>query len=329
MENIDKTKYEVMAIGITREGKWLYFEGPTCAMRDGSWEFDPKNRQAFLSPDATIGGIVFTDGAVCPVDVVFPVLHGLYGEDGTVQGLLELARIPYVGCHVAASAVAMDKVLCKMICEQAKVPQARWIYFLRHEIKKDLAGCIKKTQEQFAYPVFVKPANAGSSVGITKAHDQEELQEALLTAARHDEKIVIEESIRGREIECAVLGNEEPIASLCGEIFPGKEFYDYDAKYADAGSKTQVPADLEEEVHAALRRRAIEVYKTLNCKGLARVDFFLADGDRIIFNEINTIPGFTSISMYPTMIQATGISYGRLVDELIDFAIQSGGGAGC
>jgi D-alanine-D-alanine ligase len=329
MEHINRDKYEVLAIGITKEGKWLFYEGPIQAMKDGSWESNPKNRQAFLSPDATIGGIVFADGTTCPVDVVFPVLHGLNGEDGTVQGLLELARIPYVGCHVAASAVAMDKVFCKMVLDQAKVPQAKWLYFLKHQLMEDLPGCIKKVEEKFTYPVFVKPANAGSSVGITKAHDRDELNGALIEAVRHDEKIVIEESITGREIECAVLGNEKPVASLCGEVFPGKEFYDYDAKYADAGSKTQIPADLKEEIHDALRRKAIEVYKTLNCKGLSRVDFFLTSEDHIILNEINTIPGFTSISMYPAMMQVTGISYEQLIDELITFAIKAGGGAAC
>lgn len=329
VENIDNNKYEVFIIGITKEGKWLLYKGPMAAMRDGSWEGDPANRQAFLSPDATIRGIVCTDGTMYPIDVAFPVLHGLYGEDGTVQGLLELARIPYVGCHVAASAVAMDKVLFKMIFDWAKIPQAKWTYFLRHQVKKELSTCIAEVQRRFSYPVFVKPANAGSSVGITKAHNKEELEGALTEAARHDEKIVVEENIIGREIECAVMGNEEPVASLCGEIFPGKEFYDYDAKYANAGSKTQIPADLEEDIHRQLRNKAIEVYQTINCKGLARVDFFLSSQKGIILNEINTIPGFTAISMYPAMMQATGLSYSRLIDELIDYAMNAGGGADC
>jgi D-alanine-D-alanine ligase len=329
LEHMDKEKYEIYTIGITKAGKWLFYQGPVSNIRDGSWEADPGNRAAFVSPDATVGGIVFSDGKILPVDVVFPVLHGKNGEDGTVQGLLTLARIPYVGCHVTASAVAMDKVLCKMIFDRMGVPQAKWTYFYKNALLTDLPGCMGEAEKEFSYPFFVKPANAGSSVGITKAHSREELEKALLTAAEHDEKILLEESITGRELECAVLGNENPVASMCGEIFPGKEFYDYEAKYADAGSITKVPADLPEEIHKAVGRRAVEVYRTLNCKGMARVDFFLVEGDRVIFNEINTIPGFTSISMYPMMMEASGVSYTKLIDELVTYAVRAGGGGGC
>ena len=325
-ENMDENKYDVITLGITKDGRWLLYKGDTEAMRDGKWENDARNEPFFLSPDATIGGIISTNGTIIPIDVVFPVLHGRFGEDGTVQGLLELARIAYVGCPVAASAIGMDKMFSKVVFDWAGIAQAKWTWLLKYEIEKNLEECVRKIEAKFAYPIFVKPANAGSSVGITKANDGPSLQKALKIAAEHDEKIIIEEAIAGREIECAVIGNEEPFASPCAEIFPGKEFYDYEAKYQSTGSKTKVPADLPKELQDKIRVMACRVYSLLGCKGMSRVDFFVR-GEDVLVNEINTIPGFTAISMYPMMMQEAKIPYGQLIDELINYALLASGGA--
>ncbi len=326
LENLDKEKYDIHKIGITKKGEWLYYEGNAQEMRSGSWEKNWHNRRAFISPDAGLRSITILNGrggyTHIPVDVVFPVLHGKYGEDGTVQGLLELAGIPYVGPHVLASATAMDKVAAKTIFAANDIPQARWLWFYDYEIRANHSYVMDTIENTFDYPVYVKPANAGSSIGITKAEDSGQLVLALEEAMKHDRKILIEETIIGREMECAVMGNREPIASPIGEVLPSVDFYDYDAKYHSDVPNTQVPAELDEETMNRMREQAIVAYKALDCQGLSRVDFFLREDGEIILNEINTLPGFTSISMYPQLFASVGVPYAQLLDRLIDYALE-------
>jgi D-alanine-D-alanine ligase len=250
------------------------------------------------------------------IDVVFPVLHGTFGEDGTMQGLLELADLAYVGAGVLGSAVSMDKEMMKRVCRERMLPIVEYATATR-ETPNIVEAC-----RRLSYPVFVKPANLGSSVGISKAHNDQELQAAFTLAAKYDRKIVVERAIVGRELECSVMGNQEPIASLPCEILPSREFYDYEDKYLLGKARTQLPADLPPDRTDELRRLAVECYRAVECEGMARVDFFLeAETNRLYINEINTIPGFTSISMYPKMWEATGIAFGELLDRLIALAL--------
>jgi D-alanine-D-alanine ligase len=253
--------------------------------------------------------------------VVLPLLHGPLGEDGTVQGLLELADVPYVGCGVLASALAMDKAKSKELFAANGLPQAEWTSF--HETRADDDDFLAEVVDELGFPVFVKPANMGSSVGVSKARDMDELRTAITNAAAHDEWLVVEEAVVGREIECAVLGNLEPRASLPGEIEPGAEFYDYDDKYRDGRAKLLIPAPLPANVTLELQALACEAFTTLRCEGMARVDFFYEeDGRGVLLNEVNTIPGFTPVSMYPRMWEASGLEYRDLIDELIRLAIE-------
>lgn len=327
IDNIPKDKFEVIMLGITKEGKWLLYKGETSSLPDGSWEKNANNLTAFLSPDSSVHGIVVTqrDGSVRfeRVDAVFPVLHGANGEDGTMQGLLTLAKIPFVGCGCASSAVCMDKMFQKSILEAAGIAQAKWDFTHISDYRRTPDEVLSRIEKNLGYPIFVKPANAGSSVGITKAHDRAELGKAIESAAQHDEKIIFEENIKGKEIECAVLGNSEPITSCCGEVLPCNEFYDYDAKYLAGKTGLNIPANLPEEKSNEVRNTAIKVYKLLGCKGLTRMDFFVRESDgAVLLNEPNTIPGFTSISMYPKLFGASGIPYDKLLERLITFAIE-------
>ena len=326
LNHIDHSKYNVFPVGITKEGDWILFTGKDYSMLpSGEWKTYPENRRAAISPVRGQGLLSFEGDCVVRerIDVVFPVLHGENGEDGTIQGLLKLAGIPYVGPQVAASAVAMDKTLTKLVCDQEKVPQAAWQLVRRSELENRMEEIIRCLESRFPYPMFVKPAGTGSSVGVSKAADGEALRRALIAAAVYDEKILVEEFIRGKEIEVAVMGNESPVASVCGEIDSGAEFYDYEAKYITDTSVAYIPARIPEEVAEAVREQAVKVYMAIGCRGLSRVDFFVTDGDnRIVFNEINTIPGFTSISMYPKLFAASGIPYTQLIDELIDLAME-------
>lgn len=324
LSHIDAEKYYVLPVGITKEGKWMIYNGPVENIKNGEWE--KYGTPAVLSPDATHKGLVKIIGTkvkIIPVDVVFPVLHGAYGEDGTIQGLLEMAQIPYVGCGVLASSVSMDKAFTKIIAKNAKIEQAKYTIVFRHELTK-LKSAASKVEKKIGYPCFVKPANAGSSVGISKCHDKEELMKGLILAAEHDRKILIEEGIAGQEIECAVLGQGEKIfASQVGEILAAAEFYDYDAKYHNAESKTVIPADISPEKMEEVRKQAIKVFQAVDGAGLARVDFFLEkETKKVIFNELNTMPGFTSISMYPMLWEDAGKPIPALIDELIDFALE-------
>lgn len=325
ISHIPQDKYEVICIGITKKGRWLYYPGDTSGILSGNWDEHPDCVSAILSPDPMHGGFVkiLSDGQVSfqRVDCVFPVLHGRNGEDGTVQGLLELSGIPYVGCDTLSSAVCMDKAITHTILDQNGIKNARWMQLHRRDISRLDEAC-ERFEQALGYPVFVKPANAGSSVGISKAKDKAMLKDAIKLAFSHDDKVIIEEGIIGREVECAVMGNDSPIASIAGEIIPENEFYDYEAKYVLSGTKLIIPAKLSDSTMERLRAIAAKAYQALCCSGLARVDFFVTEGEEIILNEVNTLPGFTSISMFPKLFGASGVPYDTLIDTLVELAMQ-------
>ena len=327
LNNIDHEKYNVFPVGITKDGDWIQYNGTDYALLPtGAWETYPENRRAAISPIRGQGLLYFEGDCVVRewIDVVFPVLHGENGEDGAIQGLLQLAGIPYVGPHISASAVAMDKTLTKLVMDNAGVPQAAWQLVRSRELKNHMEKILENLESRFAYPMFVKPAGTGSSVGVSKASDREALEKALENAAKFDEKILVEEFIHGREIEVAVMGNDNPVASTCGEIDSGVEFYDYEAKYVTNTSTAYIPARIPEDVQEQVREAAVKVYSAIGCQGLSRVDFFVTyEDNRVVFNEINTIPGFTSISMYPKLFADSGIPYAELIDELLNLAMEA------
>ena len=327
VRNIDRSKYEVLTVGITKEGRWLYTEATAEQMADGSWEELPGNMPCVISPDrADHGMILFTpDGRVekMHLDVVIPVLHGLWGEDGTVQGLLELAGIAYVGCGVLASSVCMDKAVANALFEANGVPHTKWVAANRWEIEKDLEGVCAGVEQKLGWPVFVKPANAGSSVGISKVSNQEELKAAIALALENDRKVVFEAFVDGQEVECAVIGSDPAVATRPGEILAGAEFYTYDDKYKNGVSQTVIPAHLPEAKLDEVKTYAAMAYTALNCEGLARCDFFVEHGtNRVMINEINTFPGFTPISMYPKLMEHEGLPVPQLIDRLIALAVE-------
>lgn len=327
LNSLDPAKYNIIPVGITKNGRWIRFAGTDYSLLPAEeWKNHPGNRAAAISPIRGQGLLSFEGDCVVRelIDVVFPVLHGENGEDGAMQGLLQMAGIPYVGPHVAASAVAMDKTLTKLVVDSAGVTQAAWKLVRNSDLESRSEQVLNDLEGRFAYPMFVKPAGTGSSVGVSKAVDRNSLREALLQAGIYDEKILVEEFINGREIEVAVMGNSSPVASICGEIDSGAEFYDYDAKYVTDTSVAYIPARIPELVAEQVRELAVKVYKAIGCQGLSRVDFFVTYGDdRVVFNEINTIPGFTSISMYPKLFAASGIPAGQLVDSLIQLALEA------
>ena len=327
LNNIDHEKYNVFPVGITKDGDWMLFGGKDYAeLPAGTWMNNAANCRAAISPIRGQGLLRFEGDCVVRerIDVVFPVMHGENCEDGAVQGLLELAGIPYVGPHVAASAVAMDKTLTKLVVDQAGIPQAAWHLVRSSELEHHVDHVVAALEQKFTYPMFVKPAGTGSSVGVSKAANREALCVALHAAAKFDTKILVEEFIDGREIEVAVMGNDSPAASVCGEIDSGAEFYDYEAKYVTDTSVAYIPARISEEVEEQVRELAVNVYSAIGCQGLSRVDFFVTyEGNRIVFNEINTLPGFTSISMYPKLFAASGIPYAQLIDELLKLAMEA------
>lgn len=328
--NAPKDKYNLVLIGITREGKWYHYTGPVEKIIDGSWENNEWITPAFISPDTGIGGLVLLDGknTIIKLDVVFPVLHGKNGEDGTIQGLLDLAEIPYVGCSLISSANCMDKAVAKTLFTAAGIPNAKWVFATAESIN-DFDSLEAEVAEKLGYPAFVKPANSGSSVGVSRAKDREGLYTALKEALKYDSRVIIEENLIGQEVECAVMGNSSPIASeVLGEICPKHEFYDYEGKYMDDSTDLYIPARISPEVTREVRRLAVEAYKALDCCGLSRVDFFVcSDGkqSRIILNEINTMPGFTNISMFPKLFMASGMKYSEIVEKLIDYALERSG----
>lgn len=319
INNIDQQLFEVYPVGITKEGKWLLYMGNNYDFTKNRWE--EVGIPAILSPDATMRSLVLLKEELVriKIDKVFPVLHGRNGEDGTIQGLCQLAQIPYVGCNIIASAVSMDKGFTKIAVKEKGVPQADFVLVREKELS-DMDAAVAKVESAFSYPYFIKPANAGSSVGISKAKNREELITGLQLAAQHDKRILVEETIMGREVETAVLGNDAIQVSGVGEILAAAEFYDFDAKYNNAASKTVVDADLPVEIKEQIRSYAKDVFEAVEGKGISRVDFFVKEDGGIIFNEINTLPGFTSISMYPMLWNAAGIPLEELITKLIGLA---------
>ena len=326
LNNMNKEKYNIFPVGITKSGDWILFGGTDYAkLPNNQWQDHPNNRKVAISPVRGQGLLTFEGDCVVreQIDVVFPVLHGENGEDGAMQGLLQMAGIPYVGPHVAASAVAMDKTLTKLVADNAGIPQAAWILVRNSDLENRMDEILNQVESKFSYPVFVKPAGTGSSVGVSKANARDTLKDALLQAGIYDEKILVEEFIDGREVEVAVMGNASPVASVVGEIDSGAEFYDYDAKYLTDTSVAYIPARIPEDVAEQLREKAVQVYRAIGCRGLSRVDFFVTyDGNCVVFNEVNTLPGFTSISMYPKLFAASGIPYSDLIDQLLQLALE-------
>ena len=330
LRHIPQDKYEVIKVGINKKGQWFLYQGPVDDILEGAWEQHPENTPAFFPPDASVHGLMVLHGSsfeVLPIDAVIPVLHGKNGEDGTLQGLLELAGIPYVGCDTTASAACMDKVITNIMLDYAGIPQARFTWLYRYDLERDPQKAAEQVERDLQqYPVFVKPANAGSSVGVSKASNRAELIVAMRKAAKEDRKILVEENIIGQEVECAVLGNDTPTASQVGEIAPSSDFYDYDDKYINGTSGLYIPAHIDERTSRTLRERALKAYCLLGCSGLARVDFFVRESDgEVLLNELNTLPGFTSISMYPKLMEADGMPMGDLLDRLIQLAFERAG----
>ncbi len=330
MKALDKDKYEIIPIGITRTGVWLT-DVTTEMMQKYSKTKDKSalagSRKVVFSSDTENTGLIALNdngkNELIKLDVVFPINHGTYGEDGTLQGLLDQADMPYVGCGVIASAAGMDKTIAKKLFKDAGIAIAPYVEILRCDWRNEQKQSIDKIEKQLGYPCFIKPVNSGSSVGISKARNQDELKAAMEEACKYDRKILIEKAINAREIEVSVMGNDYPKASLPGEIVPCNEFYDYSAKYIDDKSKLEIPAKLSDDMIEKIRESAVKAYKALDGAGLARVDFFVEkETNNIIINEINTLPGFTSISMYPKLWEATGLPYNKLLDELIKLAIE-------
>ena len=321
IRGMDLDKYEPVPIGITKDGHWLIGEGATKMLPDVL----KSGRRVMLAADPTEAALVPLDrGAGAQrFDVIFPVMHGTFGEDGTIQGMLELSGLPFVGAGVLGSAIGMDKDVSKRLCQDAGIPVVPWITVHRWQWEKEPAIVKASIEEKFAYPVFVKPATLGSSVGMTKVHNAEELGPALDFAAEYGLKILVEKSVTAREIEVAVLGNHDPKASIPGEIVPHREFYDYAAKYLEEGTQLLIPAQLKPALVKKIQTLAVDAFRTLELSGMARVDFFLEKkGNKLYLNEVNTIPGFTSISMYPKLWEASGIPFRELVDKLIELAFE-------
>lgn len=322
LKAIDYEKYKVETIGISKSGQWHW------GIRPEEWQQDP-NRQGILVNlvhDPSNPRFIALEGSSLPqegkFDLIFPVLHGPFGEDGTIQGLFEMANIPYAGSGVLGSALGMDKDRMKAVFAEAGLPQAPYLTVLRTMLQKNKDNVLNDIEHYLGYPCFVKPANLGSSVGISKANTREELIDALNLAAEYDRKIVVEQNIVGREIELSVLGNDDAEASIPGEILPSKDFYDYEAKYIDAGSRLVIPAPLTPEVVISLQEKAVQAFHAVEACGLSRVDFFVTKENQIYINEINTMPGFTQISMYPKLWEASGIPYSELITRLIELGFQ-------
>ena len=310
---LDPAKYEVTQIGITHEGKWLTGEDVL-----GKFEGRKLNglEHFIFSPDPS--------EASSRIDVFFPVLHGTFGEDGTIQGLFELADVAYVGAGVVGSSVGMDKSIFKDVMIANNIPVVDMMLVLRAEIESDMLSLIERAEGLGEYPLFTKPANLGSSVGVTKCSNRSDLQEGLMEAASFDRRVLIQKGIQNaREIEVSVLGNDDPVASVCGEVLPSREFYSYESKYVDGTSGLVIPAQLPDEISECIREYAVRAYKAIDCAGMARVDFFVEkDTNRMYLNELNSIPGFTKISMYPKLWEASGLPYPKLVNRLIELAVE-------
>jgi D-alanine-D-alanine ligase len=322
---LDPAKYEVTQIGITHEGKWLTGEDVLDKFEHGKLN---GLEHFVLSPDPSDAARHLSSRSEAEwasrIDVFFPVLHGTFGEDGTLQGLFELADVAYVGAGVVGSSVGMDKGVFKDVMLANNIPVVDTMLVLRAEIESDMLSVIEKAEKIGEYPLFTKPANLGSSVGVTKCSNRSDLQEGLMEAASFDRRVLIQKGIgNGREIEVSVLGNDNPVASVCGEVLPSREFYSYESKYIDGTSGLVIPAPLPDEVSECIREYAVRAYKAIDCAGMARVDFFVEkDTNRVYLNELNSIPGFTKISMYPKLWEASGLPYSKLVDRLIELAME-------
>jgi len=324
IRGLDPDKYEPVPIGITKDGHWLIGEGAAKMLPD----ILKSGRRVMLTADPTEAALVPLDrGAGAQrFDVIFPVMHGTFGEDGTIQGLLELADLPFVGAGVLGSAIGMDKDVAKRLCDSAGIPVVPWVTIQRWQWENEPQAVRTIIEEKFPYPVFVKPATLGSSVGMSKVHDAEELAPAMNLAAEYGMKILVEKAVTAREIEVSVLGNHDPQTSIPGEIVPHREFYDYTAKYLEDGTQLLIPADLKPPQIKRIQTLAVEAFRALELSGMARVDFFLEKkGGKLYLNEVNTIPGFTSISMYPKLWEASGISFRELIDKLIELALEMHG----
>jgi D-alanine-D-alanine ligase len=331
MSHLDPNKYEVVPVGITKTGAWLLGSDPQklLAAELGTGATEPESTTSVtLTGDPNVRRLIplqsseqlQENGAL---DVIFPVMHGTYGEDGALQGLLEMANVPYVGCGVLGAALGMDKEKMKMVFQSVGLPIVDYLVYRRHEWERSPEAILDAIEQRLGYPNFVKPVNLGSSVGINKAHNRTELEHAMRVAAEYDRKIIIEHGVNCRELECAVLGNDEPIASVVGEVVASNEFYDYSAKYIDNKSQIIIPADIPQATAEEVRRQALKAFTALDLSGLSRVDFFLEkESSQVYINEVNTLPGFTQISMYPQLWEASGIPYAELLDRLIELAIE-------
>lgn len=333
---MDPSRYSVIPVGITRDGDWVLPEASLQVLAGGALELP---NEKFVADgikldlfgglgkhaQTSVAGAYGLRAPTLACDVVFPVLHGPYGEDGTIQGLLEMAGVPYVGSGVLGSAVGMDKQMMKTAFTAAGLPSPKYVVLRRGGWNLHREAALA-TAALLGFPSFTKPANLGSSVGISRCTDEGSLADGIGVAFQFDNKVIVEEGITGREIECAVLGNDDPKASVCGEIIPGREFYDYEAKYLEPSSKTLVPAELPEEVSETIREYAVTAFRAVGAEGLARVDFFVADDGRVLINEINTMPGFTEISMFPKLWGASGLDYSELIDRLIELALERSSG---
>ncbi len=332
MANLDSDKYEVVPIGITKGGTWLLGTEPARLLEtEQSVSADTgtgETTAVTLTGDPGLRRLIPVQGSEQlegngALDIILPVLHGTYGEDGALQGLLEMANVPYVGCGVLGSALGMDKEKMKMVFSSIGLPIVDYLVYRRNEWERSPETIMDAIEQHLNYPCFVKPVNLGSSVGVNKAHDRGELEHAIDVAAEYDRKIIIERGINCRELECAVLGNDEPLASVVGEVVASNEFYDYNAKYIDNKSQMRIPANIPRETAEEVRRQAIKAFLALDLSGLARVDFFLEkETGQIYINEVNTLPGFTQISMYPQLWEASGLPYSQLLDRLIELAIE-------
>lgn len=332
MANLDRDIYEVVPIGITKEGSWLLGTEPrtlVAAEQSASYEAGLEEATTVtLTGDPRLRRLISVEngeelGNRGALDVIFPVLHGTYGEDGALQGLLEMANVPYVGCGVLGSALGMDKEKMKLVFQAVGLPVGDYLVYRRNQWERSPESILDAVEQRLGYPCFIKPVNLGSSVGVNKAHDRTELEHAINVAAEYDHKIIIERGINCREVECGVLGNDEPIASVVGEVLSSNEFYDYRAKYLDGKSQVVIPADIPHATAEEVRRQAVQAFLALDLSGLARVDFFIEkETGKVYINEVNTLPGFTSISMYPKLWEASGLPYAQLMDRLIELAME-------
>ena len=325
LNNLNSDRYDVVKIGITKDGKWLLYNGNIEKIKENTWFDEKSNKKVMFSPDTNERRrliIVEEDKSVSlDIDIVFPVLHGINGEDGAVQGIFELSRLPFVGCGVLASAICMDKITAHAVLDAAAIKTAKYVPLYEKELR-DLNAAKNLVLEKLEFPLYVKPSRQGSSIGISKANNEDELIKALETAKSFDDRVLVEESLVGQEIECAVMGNNDPVASKLGEIITSTEFYDYASKYTNDSAKTIIPAKVSNDIAKKVQAIAIDAYRKTNCKGLARVDFFVLKNNDIVLNEINTLPGFTSISMFPKLLMSDGKTAQELLDTLVLYALE-------